>query len=247
MPILAPTPERARTRRGSPGVASRRKKVAIGLLGAVVAIPAAAYLYLAWVVADAPPPARLEPAGSTTGGPEQVDGDWVIDESTTDFAGYRIREQIGPIEAPGDAVGRTSDVSGWLRLEGETLTALSVNVTMTTLRSDASRRDERLRTMALETDRFPRASFDLADPVALGPIERGRVLAARVMGTLELHGVTRPAAFDVQARWDGPAIHVAGSGEVVLDDFDIEVSAFAAFGLSSSGTVEFEVEFVPLG
>ena len=41
---------------------------------------------------------------------------------------------------------------------------------MTTLQSDESRRDERLRTDGLQTDQFPTATFTLTKPIEVGSV-----------------------------------------------------------------------------
>src|SRR5689334_14689282 len=116
----------------------------IGLVvaAAVVAVPAAAYGYLVVATHDAPPRATLQPASSTeTGSPSTVVGTWVVASGTDGFVGYRIRERLGPVPAPSDAVGRTTVVQGSVTIVETQLTAVDITADLTKLHSDQNSRD----------------------------------------------------------------------------------------------------------
>lgn len=229
----------------------RRRTVIIML--AVVAvflgsIPIAAYAYLAWTTRDAPEPASLDEApGGVAGGPTAIDGRWAPAPGATSYVGYRMRERVGPVSAPSDAVGRSRALEGTFTIEGSRLTKLDFTVDMTALRSDSSRRDEIVRDESLETGRFPTARFTLDDPVDGEAPRQGRVVKLRVPGKLTLHGVTRNVSFDVQARWNGPTIQAAGSTRIERGDFGIETGGLAGFSVAETGTIEFELTLAPPG
>jgi polyisoprenoid-binding protein YceI len=223
--------------------------VVAAALTLVVAVPLAAYGYLVWTTRDAPERAALDDAPSApgTGGPTAADGTWTPAGTPTDFVGYRVRERVGPVSAPSDAVGRAHRVRGTLTIDGERLRSLEVTVNMRDLRSDSSSRDDILRDESLETDRFPRARFVLRDAVDLGAPRRGRVIEARVPGELTVRDVTREVVFDVQARWNGPTIQAAGSTEIERSDFGVETGGLAGFNVGETATIEFELTFAPQG
>jgi hypothetical protein len=88
----------------------------------------------------------------------------------------RVRETFLQQQADTEAVGRSSGVTGGLTVEGSpgalALAAGSIEVDMTTLASDESRRDNQLRGRGIQTDTFPTSTVGLAGPVAL-PAEFG--------------------------------------------------------------------------
>src|SRR6185312_16603794 len=103
--------ERTTAMRAIPAVRLRRRWV-IGCTAVVVAVPVAGYGYLAWTTHDAPAPATLHPRDTTASSGSdgaivtKLDGDWSI-VAESGFVGYRVREKLGPISAPSDAVGRS--------------------------------------------------------------------------------------------------------------------------------------------
>ena len=132
--------------------------------GAATADPAASSDPAATAAATA---TAAAPGGAVTA--ESLAGDWTIvtDAST---AGYRVRERLAQLSADSDAVGRsTTGVTGTatLTLSGDKLqvTAATIGVDTTTIASDRSQRDNRMRNEGLQTDSFPTATFTLTAPV----------------------------------------------------------------------------------
>src|SRR5712692_8869136 len=77
-------------------------------------------------------------------------------------ARYRVREQLAGVNFPSDAVGATKAVTGVIvaKPDGTILRDQSkITVDLSTLRSDDDRRDNFLRTSALQTSRYPTATF----------------------------------------------------------------------------------------
>src|SRR4051794_17625002 len=158
----------------------RRRLILILVAAAVVLLPLGGYAVFALQTGNAPPPARLRPAPvAASGPPGPIDGAWAVSPTKQDFVGYRVREKLGPLPAPDDAVGRTRVVRGQVRISGQTITAAAIVADLSSLRSDASPRDGVLRHEGLETDRFPSARFTLTNPVALGDVRRGSVIKQR--------------------------------------------------------------------
>ncbi|MGD2052423.1 MAG: YceI family protein, partial [Acidimicrobiia bacterium] len=195
-----------------------------------VLVVAGAGVWFFFLRSDAPPPVSLEGAVGTTapgattadaavGG--TVEGVWVIASGSDSFVGYRIGERLASIGVQ-DAVGRTSQVTGMLQIEGTSVTAVSMEADLASLESDSAQRDRRLRSAGLETDTFPTAAFVLTAPIALGEIPtEGVPLTATARGDFTLHGVTRPVEIPVEAQLSGGAIVVVGSLQVTLTDYGI--------------------------
>jgi polyisoprenoid-binding protein YceI len=136
-------------------------------------------------------------------------------------------------------------VTGSLEIEATTITAVSIEVDMTTLTSDEDRRDFSLGTRGLETQTYPKASFELTEPIEIGttPTE-GEVFEVDAVGQLTLHGDSREVTVPLQARWTGERIEVVGSLEVALADYDIEPpTGFLVLSIADVGTVELNLLF----
>lgn len=203
----------------------------------------------------APPKVNIERAtesvkdrGDSTGA---LDGTWAIDQTigsftdyTSTFAGYRVDEELAGIGAK-TAFGRTPDVTGSLTLEGTNVTATDIEVDMTTLVSDESRRDNSLRRQSIETDRFPTSEFELTEPIELGSVPaEGQQVGADAVGRLTLHGVTKEVTIELKATLQDDVIVVTGLLPIVFADFDIErpVSA-AVLTVEDNGLMELQLFF----
>ena len=116
-------------------------------------------------------------SGDASGG---IEGAWTVDTSVGSFddfsgtwAGYRFDEELASI-GTNTAVGRTPDVTGTMTVAGDEVTAVDVEVDLTTLQSDSGTR-RRAAVGGLESDPFPTATF--ADRAA-GAAGRGRTAAS---------------------------------------------------------------------
>lgn len=183
-------------------------------------------------------------AATTTAAPASADGTWTVLTGPDVFVGYRINEQFVAGAVNSTAVGRSPGVTGTLTVAGPSVSAARIEVDMTKLASDKATRDGRMREGGLETARFPTATFTLTEPLALAaPPAVGQVVDVIAKGDLTLHGVTRPLALPLQARWTGPTIDVTGSAPIALADYGLDLSAFAGFvKVEPQGTLELAVQ-----
>jgi len=164
-------------------------------------------------------------------------------EPTVSFAGFRVDEVLNSI---GDftAVGRTADVSGSIELSDTALVAATVEVTMSTLRTDNSFRDGRIYG-ALNTSEYPKAIFTLAEPVELpAGMADGEPFAGSAEGDLTIKGVTNRVAFDLQAQLVGDIIVAVGSSDVVFSDYGVTApTAPVVVSVENHGIMEFQLLF----
>ncbi len=162
-------------------------------------------------------------------------------------AGYRVRELFVGGLAKVDAVGRSESVRGTVVIgrSGSTLQVQSVNVTvdMTKLVSDESRRDGRMRTTGIETDRFPTATFVSSSAVTLdGESEAAKPVKATVPGKLTLHGVTRDVQIPVDAQLRSGTLEIVGRFAINMKDYAIEPPEIADFvKADDDGVFEFKL------
>jgi polyisoprenoid-binding protein YceI len=199
--------------------------------------------------ATAPAPGSSQAAGSGVAG-TGITGTWTVDSSvgsfddfTGSFVGYRVQETLASIGAT-EAVGRTPDVTGSITVDGSTITAAAFEADLTGLRSDNDRRDGQLRRQALETDRFPTATFKLTAPVDLGsePVE-GATVEVTAAGDLTLHGVTKAVEIPLQARLQGGVVTVAGSLPITFGDYSIaKPESMMVLSVADSGTLEVQLQ-----
>ena len=183
-----------------------------------------------------------------------LDGVWTVQvaenagdlqgEPAVSFAGFRVDEVLAGGIGDFTAVGRTADVSGSIELSGSVLVAATVEVTMSTLRTDNSSRDSQAR-RALNTNEFPVATFTLAGPVELPTgMAEGEAFSGSAHGDLTIKGITNRATFDLQAQLVGDTIVAVGSGDVVFSDYGVTApTAPIVVSVEDEGIMEFQLLF----
>ncbi len=119
---------------------------------------------------------------------------------------------------------------------------MRIEVDLTTLKSDEQRRDDHMRTMAIETDRFPTATFVSTSDLVVRPDDRSSARAF-VRGDFTLHGVTRTVEIPVQARYDGSRIEVVGTLSFPWALFDMQQPNLSYVTVEADPTMEFQLFF----
>ena len=159
-------------------------------------VPEEASLDAAAAVTTTAAPDEVANEGSTTSVP--TGGTWTIDtaigefsfeEATSTFAGFRVKEELSGIGSA-VAVGRTPDVTGTLMIEDGVVTTASIEVDLTTIVSNESRRDSRVQ-RALNTSQHPVATFVLGEPISIGDeLSEGVTFSVDASGQLTINGIT---------------------------------------------------------
>jgi polyisoprenoid-binding protein YceI len=214
----------------------RARIVVLAVVGVVIALVAGGYAVLALTGDDAPPPPRLQGTPAQEGAAPAGAGRWHPVAPAGSFVGYRVDERYLGVGVR-TAVGRTSAVTGSVSVDDDRVEGADLRADMTTVHSDQARRDDALRSRAIETDRYPSARFTLAGPVALGARPR------QAKGTLTLHG--RRAAIDVSVRGQrlsGDRLELVGSAPIRFATFAIEPPSVAGLvTVSDHGVLEFRL------
>lgn len=200
---------------------------------------------------SASPGASVSPGASATPAPsggtataDDLAGEWSVSDGTV--VGYRVREKLASLSAQSDAVGRTNSVTGSATLEASgdavTVTAASFEADLTTLTSDEGRRDNRIREIGLESNRFPTATFVLTSPVEVPSVAlAGATVEVTLIGDLTIHGVTKSVSIPAQAQLtaDGK-INVLGSLTFPFSDFGMTPPSIGGFvSVEDDATLEF--------
>lgn len=228
------------------------KPLKIVLAVAVLAVGGFAALYFTVFGDDAPPELTLSEAPAAPGNSPTsvvdagaVAGTWRVAAGSE--AGYRVREKLAALPAQSDAVGRSSAVTGTFRIERQenafAASAARFEVDLTRLASDDSRRDNRIRTQGLESNRFPTATFVSTSPISV-PADAvdGRVVRVSAEGDLTLHGVTKRVTIPMEGRLSNGRVELAGSYRFPMRDFAIQPPNVADFvTVDPDATLEFRL------
>jgi polyisoprenoid-binding protein YceI len=228
--------------------------VIVGVVVLVLAL-GGGYLLLASRTSDSPPPAALDPAPSTTtgqaagttgaDGAATPDGTWQVSDDGSSYVGYRVKEQLAFLDSPNEAVGRSTAVTGTMEVAGDTVEKVRIEADLTRLTSNETRRDNAIRQRGLESERYPTATLELAEPIKLAtaPVE-GREVRGQGKGRLTVHGVTREVDLDLRGRWSGSTIQVVGQLPVRMSDYQIQAPRFGpVVSIEDSAAVDFSLVF----
>ena len=232
----------------------RAKLIAAAVVVLLVAV-VGPFVYINVIQDDPPPPPSVDDvatgsadgSSSTTSGPSDassagIDGTWEVQRSDDVFAGYRVKEVLFGQDT--EAVGRTGKVTGTLTAAGTTITKVDVEVDMTSVESDESRRDGQFRGRIMSTDQFPTATFSLTEPIDLGTLPtEGQAVEVDATGDLTLRGVTRRVTIPLDAKRQGDELVVSGSLEVDYDDFQIPDATFGPATVGRTGHLELLLVF----
>ncbi len=234
------------------------RKILAGVVVLAIGAVAGPWIYINLVKQDAPDVLTLEPSVTTTTAAEPAettttvattvttvdtsatDGEWaVVAES---IVGYRVKEVV--IGQKTEGVGRTSAVTGSLKIADQKVLNAEFTVDMTTLKSDSSRRDRQVNTRILDTATYPTATFVLKEPITLTPeVLAGSELTVNTTGTLTLRGVTKDIAVTLIARLVDDVIEVNGSIELVFADWSIPDPSIPGIVVKDRGQLEFLIRF----
>jgi polyisoprenoid-binding protein YceI len=200
------------------------------------------------VAAAAAPRTTAAAASGASASPAPSAGIEGTYKSTTgSVAGYRVRELFVGGVAKVDAVGRSEAVTASVTLAraGSALVArnLTATVDMTQIKSDETRRDSRMRTQGLETDKFGTATFVGAGDVTLPDnAEKGEAVKVTITGKLTLHGVTRDVEIPADARLADGTLEVVGRLAIKMPDWGIEPPEIPDFvKADDDGQMEFKL------
>lgn len=165
--------------------------------------------------------AAAAPTSSGSSSSTGLAGTWVPDTSKTNFLGYRVVEELARV-GTATAVGRTSAVTGQVVLTETQVTSATITADLTKLASDNNMRDGQLRNQAIETSKFPNATFVLSGPLALpSGLSSGQAVDVALNGKLTLHGVTKDITVPAQAQLKDGSLVVVGSIDIKFADYSI--------------------------
>ena len=171
--------------------------------------------------------------GASPGLTEQdLAGTWTVSDGSQ--AGYRVAEVLNGQDVT--VVGRTSDVEGTVTIDGTSLSAADVTVSMTTITTDNSNRDGQFLDI-LKTSEFPTATFTLTEPVDVSGVTEGTT-SVQAKGELTVAGVSAPVVATLDAQTTATGVEVSGSIPVTFSDFGVDAPDLGFVKVEDTGTVE---------
>ena len=213
----------------------------IPFLCPIVAGAAGVYWFMLRDSAAAPLALRTPTSLSRAESDTEINGQWTVvagpnDQATT--AGYRVKERVFGVGAD-TATSRTHDVTGSVTVVGQRVTAAKFTVDMSTLKSNKSLRDSVLKSAAIETDKYPTATFTLIRPIALPDIAPGRIYRVNAHGKLQLHGESKSVSVTLRYERTRTGIVVLADMPIVMADYGIKAPSVAgAVSVDNHGSFE---------
>jgi polyisoprenoid-binding protein YceI len=244
-----------------------RRRIALFAIGGGIALAVIAFLVVYFVIfpTSSPKPFKLattpssttsasnasttsattgsNPRAVTTG--SGLTGRWKVAGGSE--AGYRVREKLAFLPAQSDAVGRTSHISGGATFSESkgtlTIAAASFDVSVATLKSDRSMRDEKIHEIGLESSRYPTATFALSTPVTISASAlEGKVAHVSVTGTFVIHAVSKKETIPVEMSLSGSTFEAAGSLTFPWSEFGMTAPSIGGFvNVTEKATMEFDL------
>jgi len=146
-------------------------------------------------------------------------------------AAYFVNEELASLGVPSTAKGTTKQVNGTLYVTSDGSLAADAPsqfvVDLSGLRSDESKRDERVQE-TLETAQYPTATFTAMAVTGYDPtLPEGEEQVLQLTGTLDLHGVQKEVTWEVKAYRQGEVISALATVTVAFADFNMTAPTFA--------------------
>ena len=148
----------------------------------------------------------------------------IVPEQTE--ASYEVQEKFLNRALPNMALGKTNAVSGDLQvsLDGKPSGKITkITVDLRTLTSDQSRRDNRIRTQWLESEKYPFAEFTSTDVQGTpDSYTEGQEVSFKLTGNMKIREITKPVTFDVKGKLEGDTITGSATSKILMKDFGFD-------------------------
>lgn len=220
-----------------------KRVIAIAVVASAVLI-AGPWIYINLIKDDAPVAfdLKVKTDSSDSLNVLNIDGNWKIAADSNSVVGYRVKEILFGQSTEG--VGRTKSVTADLTIAEDSVTTASFSVDMTTLMSDAAKRDAQFNGRIMDVATYPTATFTLTQPIALpSNATSGEVITAEATGELMLRGTTKIVTFPIEAQLSGSTFTVVGSIKIVFNEWGIPEPGLPGISVDPDGLLEFSLQF----
>ena len=170
----------------------------------------------------------------------------IVPDETT--AGYSVDEIFfNENNRLNTAVGTTHAVEGYLTLNRDDPAASTFGVftaDLSTLKSDKTMRDNRIRSTWLESAKFPLATFVVSEVRGFpANPQEDQAISFQLVGDLTVKETTREAVWDVTATLSGDTLSGHATTFMLLADWNIPVPSIAGM-LKVTDGVTLNLDFV---
>ena len=190
--------------------------------------------------------AAAVPTAASAGAPAMGAVSFTIDP-TKSVATFRVNEQLVGKDLPNDAVGTSKGVSGTIALDASgkvNAGASKITVDMNAFSTDSSMRDGFIKRSTLEVGKFPTAEFLPTGADGLpSPIPVTGEASFKLIGSMTIHGVTKPVTWNVTAKRDGKALSGKATTTVTFGDFGMTPPKAGAV-VSVKDEIRLEIDLV---
>lgn len=138
-----------------------------------------------------------------------------------------VNEKLAFLPSNSDAVLTTTAIQGQIVLSanGMPTDGSKIQVDLRTLKSDQTMRDNYIRQTTLQSDTYPLAEFVITGADGLsGPLQNGQQATFTLLGTMTIHGVTKPVTFDTTATMNGGTLTGTATTAFTFEDFGMTPS-----------------------
>jgi polyisoprenoid-binding protein YceI len=223
----------------------KRRNILLAVVGAVIIIIVAGVLYTSrFASAVTQTQTHVAPGAVTvTETPVSSTGLQtfkIVPAQTT--ASYSVYENLIFQNKPNnDAIGTTHSVQGSFKIKTGTsplVASMNITVDLSTVQSDAQRRDDYIKQNSLQTDTYPNATFVSVSTQGLpSSYTDGQTVHFQLTGNLTMHGKTNKEIFDVQGKVVGNTVTGTATSTIYMTDFGIEPPNLANIAIAQNKVV----------
>lgn len=164
----------------------------------------------------------------------------IVSAETT--ASYSVYEDLIFQNKPNnDAIGTTHSVTGTFGIRtgaSPLVGAMTIQVDLRTLQSDAQKRDQYIQQNTLQTDTYPYATFVSVSTAGLpANYSDGQTIHFQLIGNLTMHGTTNKETFAVQGKLVGNTITGTATSTIYMTDFGIQPPDLANIAVAQNKVV----------
>jgi polyisoprenoid-binding protein YceI len=207
------------------------RRIIIGIVTTFVILAA---LFLVGVGSAAPAalaPLHLSQLSAATNA-ASPNGTWIAGNGS--IAGFRVPESF--LWQSGTIVGRTSAVTGTLVITNTAIPSGTFHVDLSKVTIGGKQNSGFVKMM--DTKAYPEATLTLTQPITFTAIPTdGKTIASHAIGSLTLHGITRPVTFTITACYNGSVLEAMGTIPMRASDWGIK----SPFGVENNAVIEFLV------
>ena len=223
----------------------KRRNIILAVLGAVIIIVVAGVLYTSHFASAVDQSQTHVAPGAVTVTETPVSSTGlqtfqIVPAQTT--ASYSVYENLVIQNKPNnDAIGTTHSVQGSFKIKKGTsplVASMNITVDLSTLQSDAARRDQFIKQNSLQTDTYPNATFVSVSTKGLpSTYTDGQTVHFQITGNLTMHGKTNKEVFDVQGKVVGNTATGTATSTIYMTDFGIQPPNLANIAIAQNKVV----------